>query len=388
MKIVDVCAFYTPHGGGVKTYVDRKLAAGAAAGHDVTVIAPGARTQVEERFPGARIHWLASPALPFDRRYRYFHNEAVLHRALDAVRPDMVEASSPWASASMVARWPGSVPRALIMHADPMSAYAYRWFGGLASISLIDRGFARYWEHLRRLDEGYDLIVSASDNLTARLRAGGIAGATTIPMGVEPGAFSARHHDPALRAALLRRCGLGPDGVLLLGVGRYSPEKRWGMVIDAAVAAGTKRPVGLLLVGDGRGRRSLLMRAAGSPHVVIGEAVRDRAEMARVMASADALVHGCEAETFCMVAAEARASGLPLIVPDRGGAADHAVSPADRRYRAGDGAALRDVMIAAASGIGVRNRPVRSDRVRTMDDHFAELLTIYGRLRGERRLAA
>ena len=36
------------------------------------------------------------------------------------------------------------------------------------------------------------------------------------------------------------------------------------------------------------------------------------------LASADALVHGCEAETFCLVAAEARASGTPMIVPDRG----------------------------------------------------------------------
>ena len=27
MRIVDVCAFYAPQGGGVKTYVERKLAA-------------------------------------------------------------------------------------------------------------------------------------------------------------------------------------------------------------------------------------------------------------------------------------------------------------------------------------------------------------------------
>lgn len=380
MRIVDVCAFYTAHGGGVKTYVDRKLAAGVAAGHNVTVIAPGHHDAVEVRSPGARIVWLASPALPFDRRYRYFHDEAALHRALDAARPDMVEASSPWSSASMVARWRGAAPRALIMHADPLSAYAYRWFGGLASINMIDRGFARYWRHLRRLDDRYDLVVSASADLTTRLRGGGIARATTIPMGVAPGIFSPALRDEALRTATLRRCGLGPDALLLLGVGRYSTEKRWTMVIDAAHAAGTARPVGLLLVGDGRARRSLVARAAGSPHVVIGDAVRDRGEMARLMASADALVHGCEAETFCMVAAEARASGVPLIVPDRGGAADHAASVGDLRYRAADGAALRDAIVSIAEE--APRRPV-AVAVRTMDDHFAALFAAYDRL-GER----
>lgn len=385
VKIVDVCAFYTPHGGGVKTYIDRKLAAGVAAGHEIVVIAPGMHDATEERFPGARIVWLASPTLPFDRRYRYFNDEIALHRALDAARADMVEASSPWSSASMVARWPGPAPRALVMHADPLSAYAYRWFGGLASISMIDRGFARFWQHLRRLDQGYDMIVSASATLTRRLHAGGIGGATTIPMGVEPGAFSATLRDPVLRATLLRRCGLGPDGLLLLGVGRYSAEKRWPMVIDAAHAAGTQRAVGLLLVGQGRNRRNLVARAAGSPHVVIGEAVRNRAELAPIMASADALVHGCEAETFCMVAAEARASGLPLIVPDRGGASDHAVTPADRRYRATDAGSLRDAMIAAAS-----RAPSASPTaaVRTMDDHFADLFAAYAGSVERPRLAA
>jgi alpha-1,6-mannosyltransferase len=32
MRIVDVCAFYTPEGGGVRTYVERKLAAAPRAG--------------------------------------------------------------------------------------------------------------------------------------------------------------------------------------------------------------------------------------------------------------------------------------------------------------------------------------------------------------------
>ncbi|WP_447513532.1 glycosyltransferase, partial [Clostridioides difficile] len=80
----------------------------------------------------------------------------------------------------------------------------------------------------------------------------------------------------------------------------------------------------------------LIARAGGSPHIRIPGPLADRGALARLMASGDALVHGCEAETFCMVAAEARASGLPVIVPDRGGAADHADRAPSLRYRAGD----------------------------------------------------
>ena len=102
MKLVDVCAFYAPKGGGVRTYVDRKLKAGAAMGHEVVVIAPGEENRVEERGPNARIVWLKSTVFPLDFNYRYFSDVPALYQALDREAPDMVEASSPWRSASLV----------------------------------------------------------------------------------------------------------------------------------------------------------------------------------------------------------------------------------------------------------------------------------------------
>jgi alpha-1,6-mannosyltransferase len=340
------------------------------------VIVPGTEDGIEERVPGQIIATIRAPRMPVDRRYHYFGDEARLHRAITDWQPDHLECSSPWASATMVAQWPGSAPRSLVMHADPLSAYAYRWFGGLASIETIDRGFDRFWRHLRTLDSQFDLIVSASDNFTRRLTAGGLTRVRTNPMGVEPGIFSPRLRDPAWRAETLASLALGPDALLLMGIGRYSPEKRWDLVIDAVMAAGQSRPIGLLLVGEGRARKRLEKRASGCPHIRIADAVGDRADLARMMASADGLVHGCEAETFCMVAAEARASGLPLIVPDRGGAADHALGPDDRLYAATDPDALRHVIRSFAPTRYDRGTPV----VRTMDAHFDELFAAYGAL--------
>lgn len=383
MRIVDVCAFYTPHGGGVRTYIERKLAIASAAGHEMIILAPGATNEVVVRDTNAIVATIPAPRLMFDRRYRYFGDERSLHRALDQWRPDVVEVSSPWSSASMVARWQGSARRSLIMHADPLSAYAYRWFRRFASIRTIDRGFDRYWQHLRRLDSSYDLVVAASADLSRRLTAGGLTKVVTNPMGVEPGVFSPSHRDEGLRRRMLAQCGLGPNALLLLGVGRLAPEKRWGMVIDAVVASATERPVGLLLIGEGRQRGRLESRAARAPQVVLGGQVRERGSLAAIMASSDALVHGCEAETFCMAAAEAKASGLPLIVPDAGGASDHASGAADRRYRSADGASLRDAILAASYVAGAPRRTPRS-----MDRHFDELFGSYEGLLSRQPLAA
>lgn len=379
MKLVDVCAFYAPKGGGVRTYVDRKLKAGAALGHEVVVIAPGARDEIEERGPNSRIIWLKSTVFPLDFNYRYFSDVDALYAALDAEKPDFVEASSPWRSASIIADWPGKVPRALIMHADPLSAYAYRWFDPVATREVINGMFDRYWRHLRRLDSKFDLIVSASPGLSERLTAGGLRHVVTNPMGVDPGVFSPALRDAALRKGLLELCELPDTATLLIGVGRFAPEKRWPMLVDAVTAAGNRHPVGLVLVGQGRDAKAIVRRIGANPHIRILAPINGRAELARVMASADALLHGCEAETFCMVAAEARASGLPLITPDEGGAADQARAAGGWIYKSADAAAATDAIseycLGRETGVAGPARDIPPPR--TMDDHFRELFARY-----------
>ena len=59
----------------------------------------------------------------------------------------------------MVGRWPGRAPRALVMHADPLSAYAYRWFGGIAPRGAIDRSFRFFWNYLRNVAGCFDTVV-------------------------------------------------------------------------------------------------------------------------------------------------------------------------------------------------------------------------------------
>lgn len=391
MKIIDVCAFYTPHGGGVKTYIERKLKIGAKLGQEIVIIVPGADNHVERRPEGGRIIHVASPKLIVDRRYRYFDAQEAVHAILTAERPDVVEASSPWRTANIVASWQGTAKRSLIMHADPLAAYAYRWFGNISSRQTIDRSFDLFWRHLRRLGARFDTVISANENLSSRLRTGGVAGVRTIPMGVDPGIFSANRRNLDMHRDLLARCGLNDNAALLLGVGRHSAEKRWPLVIDACIAAGHSRPVGLVLIGDGRDRDKLIRHIGNNPHVHLLAPIANRALLAEVMASADALIHGCEAETFGLVAAEAVASGLPLIVPDEGGASDMVTSDTGENYISGDASSAakaiarllnrdRGALIAAARSAAT-NAP-------TIDHHFEALFWAYNQLASDIRRVA
>lgn len=383
MKIVDVSAFYAPEGGGVRTYVEQKLRALTARGHEIVIIAPAAADRVEQRGDGAKILHIASPAMPLDRRYRYFADATAVHAILDAENPDFVEASSPWRTASIVAGWRGDAPRALIMHADPLAAYAYRWLGPIAERATIDRHFQWFWNHLRRNALRFDTVICANRGFSRRLLAGGVPNVATIAMGIDIGLFDPGHRDESLRRDLLARCGLHEAATLLLGIGRHSPEKRWPMVIDACQRASMRHPIGLLLIGGGRDTAKIRRHIGRNPHVHMLAPIADRALLARVMASADALIHGCEAETFGLVAAEAAASGLPLIVPAEGGPADLALPQCSETFAAAD-------VNAAATAIDRLLRRNRSalraaavtavGRIGSMDNHFDALLSEYASL--------
>jgi alpha-1,6-mannosyltransferase len=357
MKIVDVCAFYSPKGGGVKTYVGQKLAVAERMGQDITILAPGD------------------------------DDERVLHAALDKLAPDLVEASSPWRSPLMVANWRSETPKALIMHADPLSAYAYRWLEPLVSRETIDRRlFTRYWRHLRQLGRLYDAVICASDDLALRMKAGGVGNVVTVPMGVEAHRFSADKRNGDLRASLLAQCGLSPDATLLVAAGRLAPEKRLPMLVEAVTIAGRHRQVGLAIFGEGRDDTNILRSIGGNPHIRLFYPERDRERFATILASADAFLHGCEAETFCMTAAEASTSGIPVIVPDRGGAADFAKGDGGLSYRAADHADLVRAILSLPDAFAARSA---GGKARAMHDHFATLFGIYQKLTfGERAQAA
>jgi alpha-1,6-mannosyltransferase len=380
MKIADVSGFYSETGGGVASYVRQKLDLAARWGHEVVVIAPGARSHVEPR-PGGRIVWVESPGMPFDPNYHMFLAGEEVWQVLDREAPDVVEGSSPWRGGWLAGHWSGEAVKSLVFHQDFIAGYPYTLLGGFLSRSSIDSLFAPYWNYVRRLSTRFDVTVTGGDWLAERLKGFDIHNPVSVPFGIETGLFSPDKRDEALRRELLAACGVAPEGKLLLAVGRLHPEKRHRTIIEGFARASAARPdLGLVIIGDGPLRANVETWAgrAGKVHVV--GSIADRGRLACCLASGDILVHGSGAETYGLVVAEAICSGLAVVSPDTGGAADLARRGLSRIYATGDAESCGRAIIALLKAIEAPGRRPPATPPGSAEAHFAALFRLYQRL--------
>jgi len=383
MKIIDVAEFYAELGGGVRTYINQKLEAGARAGHEVVVIAPGPEDGEEVRL-GGRICWVKGPPLPVDPRYYVLWREEAVHRILDREAPDVVEGSSPWSGGWFVARWPGRAVKTFIFHQDPVAVYPQTFLGHHLGIDRVDQMFGWYWAYLRRLSARFDATVVSGEWLAEKLRRFDLRRPEAVPFGIDKARFSPSRRDPAVRKQMLERCGLGEEASLLMTISRFHPEKRLGTLLAGFRRASATRPMGLVIYGDGPLRGWVKRNAARVPGVHVAGFVGDRDELATSLASADAMLHGSAAETYGLVVAEAICSGLPIIVPSQGGAADLADPSYAETYEPGDvagcSAAIEALLDRDRDALVAGCARAAQHEIGTMDDHFHQLFALYERL--------
>ena len=387
MKIVDVCEFYSPTGGGVRRYINQKLALAGKFGHELTIIAPGAYTRTEKAH-GGTIAWIKSPHLPFDRNYRMFWNHQQVWRTLDKLAPDLVEGSSPWRGGWLAARWPGSAVKVFFMHADPVAIYPQTFLGGLLGPERVDRLFGFFWRYLNRLNSNYDAAIVTNPALKERFSGFGLENIEVAPFGVERSKFSPSFYDETARREMLATCGLDADAKLLIAVGRHHPEKRLRTIIQAVTRAQKKLKIGLYIAGDGFLRASVERWALNAHNVYVAGQINDADQLATVMASADALIHGSAAETFGLVLAEALCSGTPLIIPDASASATFAGPGYAETYRTGDAEDAAAAILRLLAGDRAEQRraalTAADAQVFNVEQHFEKLFEIYGRIVAER----
>jgi alpha-1,6-mannosyltransferase len=353
---------------GLKSHVLCQL------GHQHVVVAPGARDEEqteqeagERADAGGRLAWskgsarvirVAGPASPYDPTYHLLLRFDKIAGIVERERPDVLEVHSPYLAALGVMRanpahygirtfqWHSDfidtyagvleahVTRRLARHVPMLSGQA--WSRG------IGIGTRPLWGLVRSIARRCDATLVAADWQAAKLAAHGVPRVVRVPFGIEREIFrpDARSYEGRRELlALASHDARHDDAVILVGVGRFAVEKRWDVVIDAFLrlrARDPQRDMILVLIGDGPERERMTARAAGSPDIVMPGFVKGRQALARMLASADALLHGCPFETFGLSIAEAMSCGLPTVVPDEGGAAEMHVPAAGERYRALD----------------------------------------------------
>lgn len=356
MKIVRLANFVTARSGGLRTAL-RELGAGyLAAGHSPVLIVPGARYGDVETEQG-RVITLPGPEVPRMGGYRVLLDRRRVADTLARLRPDHLEVSD-----RTTLRWTGGWAR---RHGVPSMMVSHESLDGL--LRLFGGGNGRLADLLNaRSAAGFDRIVCTTGWAAAEFERIGVRDVARVPLGVDLELFSPGRRDPALR-----RRWAAPGDALLVHCGRLSAEKqpRRSLAALAEVcAAGV--PAVLVVAGGGPLRPALQAEAAerGLPVRFVGH-LRDRAELAALLATADVALAPGPIETFGLAALEALASGTPVVasassaLPEVIGAAGLAAA-SDASY----GAAVRTLL----------NRPDRRVAARARAEQFPWSASVAG----------
>lgn len=310
-RVVDVNDFFCLTGGGVRRYHLEKLRFMAKRDDiEYHLLLPSQRAGIEV-FGHARVHHV--PALNLaNSGYRLMINPLRVRRVLRGIKPDLVEVGSPYNTPDFVrfALMGLAVPIVGFWHANyPVTDVGRvlrkraKWLGALGELA--------GWWWARRTYGRFAATLAATHCMVDQLHDHGVGKVVHTPLGVDTQMFHPRHRDQSLRA----QWGASPDDIVMGYAGRLSEEKNYQPLLDAYVRMRTTtdlKPI-LVVAGNGPGQVKVQALAAQYPEVRFMGFVEQPREMARILASVDAVASLSPYETFGLAAVEALASGAALL---------------------------------------------------------------------------
>ena len=334
----DLTQSWSEVGGGVRTYLlHKRRHILASTPHRHLMIIPGARDDVIEEDRAVTVT-IASPHVPGSPNYRLLLRTGAVRRALERFRPDLIECQDayvlPWAAIRHRRHHPGTALVAAYMTDFP-TVYVERPFRKFVGRPIAGALAKICYAYCGALYGRFDSVFALSEHGgAARLRSLGIDPVEVVPLGVEVGEFGPSCRDPRLRD----RLGLDDHQPLLIYVGRLDGEKKPDVVVDAFRRLPREIGARLALIGEGPLKAEIA--ALGDDRIVLPGYVKDRAELARWLASADIYVSGMADETFGISIIEAQASGLPVVGVAAGAMIDRVTDEVGRLGPIGDASAM------------------------------------------------
>ena len=332
LKICDLTQFYSPVSGGVRRYIEQKVAYMRNARPDCRhiLVVPGETTETHGDNT-SRVYTIASPLVSRTSRYRALLKLHLVEEVLEKEKPDIIESGDPYQLAwKAVASSRGlDIPVVGFYHSHFPEAYirsVAKYFGPIA-IAIAEDVSRRY---VRTLYNSFQRTFVPSPTLTMLLREWGVERVESIDLGVDAEVFQP---NGAPSTALRRELKI-PDGRrLLLYVGRLASEKNVRTLFDAFEILHRKAPkkYHLLTVGDGALRPALVRLQEQTQCVTWLQYCREPAELASVYRTSDLFVHPGIQETFGLVTLESQACGTPVI-GIRGSYMDRIIFPNQRHW--------------------------------------------------------
>jgi alpha-1,6-mannosyltransferase len=320
--LCDLTQSYAPSGGGgISTYLrEKRDYVLTHTPHHLLQIVPGPEDKITVN--GRHIFAeVGAPPVHGSPNYRFILRTAVVRDILAKYRPDVIESLCPWVLPWTAINHRKKFPETTLVagyRTDFPNAHVYR-VGRDKFGETIGRG-------LQWLSYGYaeltyrefDWVYTLSEDARQVLARHRITLTDVLPLGVDINMFSPAKRDPAFRHEL----GFDFRGPLLVYAGRVDNEKRADRLVAMFKQLPRDLDAAMVMIGDGKLMDRLKAQAKGLPIAFPGFE-KDRAELARALASSDIYVSAMADETFGISVLEAQACALPVVgvasgaMPDR-----------------------------------------------------------------------
>ena len=314
LLVCDLTQSYSPKGGGgITTYLaEKRRYVLEHTPHRLLQIVPGPEDKVVVDGRHTLIE-IGSEKVRGSPNYHFITRTSAVRGVLESYRPDIVESLCPWLLPWTAIRHRRAHPETTLVagyHSDFPDAQVYR-----VSENLWGKQAARFCKTLilgyaEITYREFDRVYALGEKGRQRLNDCQIDRVDLLDLGVATSLFHPDKRDPAFR----RELGLRADGPLLIYAGRIDVEKRADRLVAMMRAMPRELGASLVMAGDGKLSDQLRAEAAeaGLPIAFPGF-LRDRAALARALASSDIYVSAMADETFGLSIIEAQASGLPVV---------------------------------------------------------------------------
>lgn len=301
LRIALVTETWHPAVDGIVTRLTATVRALREMGHTVELVAPSDDSG-HSGFAGLPVHVAPAVGIPFIYGgKRWGLPVRSVDRALERFMPDVVHAVGPFLLGRAAVRFARRrrVPLVCSYHTR-IAEYAAHYHCGFA------RDYV--WNSLRNLHNQADINLAASSCARDEMLQHGIERVGVWQGGVQLDSFHPMRGSMGMRVRITRG---RPARNVVLYVGRLAREKHLDGLRAICPAGG---PNHLVLIGDGPDRSRLELLFQGLQVTFMG--ALSHAKVAEACASSDVFVFPSTTDTLGLVAIEALASGVPVVMAD------------------------------------------------------------------------